>query len=119
MARLDVLRRLTFRVAFGRYIHFSEHTLLLEALSTITSSTLSEFVLEARGRPPDFIRPFSTHWQRWESIDAFLEERFAQRRDFKVIIKTGELKYDQEASRTSIRRGFPLLARRGCIHFNG
>ena len=113
-----MLRRLTVRVAFGWHTHFSQHTLLLEVLSTITSPALSEFVLEALDPPSNFIKPPSTHWQRWETVDAFLVERFAQRRDFKVIIKTGGLICDKEALRMDAKEGFPLLARRGCIRFN-
>ena len=114
LAGLNALRRLTFHVVVDR---FTEQISLLEALSTITSPALSEFVLEALDPPPYYIMPPSTTWRRWKTVDAFLEERFAQRREFKVIVKTAKLKYNWKALQMNVEVAFPLFTRRGCIHF--
>ena len=117
--KLPKLRRLTFCFAFpGRYAPFSEHTLLLELLSTITSSIFREFVLEPHDRDFDSTASRSTHWRYWGTVDEFLEERFSKGGDFKVIIRARDLGYDWETLGTLAAEGFPLLMRRGCIRFD-
>lgn len=109
------LRRLTFCVAFPR-VSILSSDLTFEALSTITSLVFCEFVLELGKLPSLFSRPSSEHWGDWEEIDRLLEERFAKRKNFRLIIKTGKL-YDRETFQAHARESFPLLARRGCIRF--
>ncbi|KAF9645152.1 hypothetical protein BDM02DRAFT_693138 [Thelephora ganbajun] len=85
-------------------------------LSTITSSVFCEFVLEFGKLPPYFNRPSLEHWGHWDKIDRFLEERFGERRDFRLIIRTGKL-YNWETFQRHAKKRFPLLTRRGRVLF--
>ena len=117
-ANLVVLRRLTLRVSFGSYIPFSEHALFLGLLSTITSPVFREFVFEPHD--PNF-RPSESapvYWDPWKTVDELLEERFSEEEDFRVIIRTGGLPYDQETLQIFATKGFPLLTERGCVKFD-
>jgi hypothetical protein len=89
---------------------------LVEALSTVTSLVFREFVLELGTYPSWFNTPSSMHRNRWEEVDKLFVERFAERGNFKVIIRTGELS-DRESFQQYVKESFPLLARRGSIHF--
>src|SRR5579872_6987111 len=109
------LRRLTFRLS-SRQMSIIQRDVLLRVLATITSPVFCEFVLELSGVPSQFTGPSSAYWGRWGSIDDFIDERFSQRGDFRVIISTGEL-CDWENFQWHAKRAFPLLAKRGCIHF--
>lgn len=92
-------------------------TLGLRALSTITSPVFCEFVLELGKLPSQFSRPSFEHWGHWQDgIDKLFEKRFAERGDFRLIIRTGKL-YDREMFQAHARESFPLLARRDCIRF--
>lgn len=108
-----VLRRLTIRVMFTRMARFSLGSL---PFSTIASPVFSEFVLELDGLSshPDPLSP--EYWGHWEWIDEFLQGRFADHGDFKLIIRTGKLR-DPEIFQGHARNTFPLLASRGCIRF--
>ena len=107
-----VLRRLSLRIAFLD-VPISPPSPLLYALSTITSPTFCEFVLEL---PPKIDRPDFHDWSGWEEIDRVLEERFATRKYFRLIIRTGRF-YDQETFQMHTKEIFPLLADRGLIRF--
>jgi len=110
-----VLRRLTFRMAF---LHMSSlpFKFVRGALSTISSPDFREFVLEFGKIPSHFTQPSSEHWGHWATIDRFFQERWAERGDFKLIIRTGKL-YDRETFEAYAKETFPLSARRGCIQF--
>jgi hypothetical protein len=88
---------------------------LLEVLSTITSPVFCELVLELGGH--SYVdEPYSIYQDRWKVIDGYLEERFSDRRDFKMIIRKGESQW-WERFRCHAEECFPLLVRRGCIQF--
>ena len=55
-------------------------------------------------------------WGHWAEVDEFLHERFAKHGDFRLIIKTGS-RYALDAFQRHAKEGFPLLASKGCIHF--
>ena len=103
-------------MSFGVEIPFSDHTLLLQTLSTITFPTFREFVLEGLDYISQFIMPPSKHWRGWGTIDKFLVVRFAEREGFKVIIRMDEF-YGRKTLKVHARKGFPLLTSRGCVHF--
>ena len=117
-ANLAVLRRLTLCVSFGLWTPFTEHTLLLGLLSTITSPVFREFVFEPHDQ--DFCSSESAlvYWDPWKGVDELLEERFSEEEDFRVIIRTGDLPYDQETLQIFATESFPLLMERGCINFD-
>ena len=107
------LCRLTIRVLFTRVADVTSGSF---PISTITSPFFSEFVLELGGLSshPDGLSP--EYWGRWESIDRFLNERFAKHGHFKLIIRTGEC-HDPETFQRHAKETFPLLASVGCIRF--
>jgi hypothetical protein len=113
-AEINVLRRLTFRMWLS-YMSTFEPQLLLRALSTVTSPVFCELVLELGGHPY-LDEPSSVYQDRWQEIDRHLEERFRDRRDFKIIIRKGD-SYGWEYFQRHVKEYFPLLARRGCIEF--
>ena len=120
MAYLDyaenvVLRRLTFRVPFS-HVHALPVKLIATTVPTIASLLFREFVLELGKLPSQFTQSSSKHWGPWDMIDSFFDEKFAERADFKVIIRTGKL-YDRETFQTHAKERFPLLAGRGWIRF--
>jgi hypothetical protein len=115
LAKIRGLRRLALRTALCR-VFVLELDVLIGVLSTISSPTFCEFVLELILFPAHFDETSSENWGRWEKVDEFLHGRFAQRGDFKVIIRTGEI-HDWETFQRHMKEGFPLSARRGCIHF--
>ena len=86
-----VLRRLTLRIAFLD-VAISSSSPLLNVLSTITSPAFCEFIIEL---PPQVNRPAFHDPNGWEGIDQLCEERFATRKCFRLIIRTGRF-YDQE-----------------------
>lgn len=90
--------------------------LSLGALSTITSPIFSEFVFELGKLPFLLTRPTWELWGHWVEIDQLFEERFAERGEFRLVIRTGKL-YDRETFETFAKENFPLLARRGCVSF--
>ena len=104
------LRRLTIRPVF---LTLSDLAFEFLPILTITSASLSEFMLELGRIHPSF---YEICWGRWGNIDRFLYEQFARHGDFKLIIRTGNV-YALDASRSHASEGFPLLASRGCIHF--
>ena len=108
-----VLRRLTVHVAFAQV---SGLAFGLRSILTVTSCAFSEFVLELSRVPSQFNGPSSEYWDRWEEIDRFLEEKFASRGGFKLIIRTCE-PHDRKTLQRHARETFPWLERRGCIHF--
>lgn len=110
---MPILRRLIIRVLFTRVSGITFGSL---PISTIASPAFSEFVLELgglsshlNGLPPEY-------WGPWASIDGFLKERFANRGEFKLIIRTGKLA-DPETFQKHTKKKFQSLASRGCIHF--
>jgi len=80
---------------------------------TITSPTFCELVLVV-GRFSSYSNEMS--WGRWAKVDGFLHERFAEYGDFRLIIRTGS-RYALGAFQRHAKEGFPLLASRGCVHF--
>jgi hypothetical protein len=111
------LRQLTLRMAFYEASNF-QPDVLLEALSTITSPVFREFVLEIDqiSSVSWFSWPSLERWGRWEEVDRFLGERFAERGDFKVVIRTGKSCHPESFQRYAAE-SFPLLAGRGRVHF--
>lgn len=89
---------------------------LIGMLATVKSPFFCEFVLELSGLTSHFDPLFSEGWDRWKEIDRFLEEKFAKRADFKVVIRTGST-HDQALFQKHSEGGFPLLVRRECVHF--
>lgn len=112
------LRRLTCRMPTQQAI-IVEPDALIRLLSTIMSPIFCEFVLdlklEVNELPTYYTLPPSEDWSRWVQIDKFLEDRFAKNGPFKVIVRTNK-PHNRVIFQSQIRRGFPLLARRKCVH---
>ena len=118
--KLTVLRRLTFRMTLSQ-VHTYLPDRFLQVLSTIKSPAFREFVLELRTRPLYFDWLPSEERGRWEEVEKFFEEQLAVHEDFRFIIRTpGPPSWEVlrwEALQGYARVIFPLLASRGCIHF--
>jgi len=114
-AKNVVLRRLTFRLPFS-HVPALPVKLTVTTIPTLSSLLFREFVLELGKLPSQFTRSSSTYWGLWDKIDRFFDEKFAERTDFRVVIRTGKL-YDRETFQTHVKERFPLSARRGRIHF--
>lgn len=113
---LMVLRRLTIRVQFYQ-LTFFRRNIIVRMLSTITASAFSELALEVTGFPSHHLEKTSAEYLgSWEEVDKFIQERFAERGDFKFIIGTGRLYY-RETFQRHAEESFPLLAKIGCMHF--
>ena len=110
LTELTSLRRLTFRQVFD---NGSAAAPTFLPIVTITSSLFSEFVLELGRLPPYLCR---TYWREWGQMDRILAVRFAIRRDFRFIIRTGKLDAPN-IFQGFAKEGLPFLARLGCIHF--
>ena len=110
LAELTVLRRLTFRPAL---VTGSDTVLEFLPIMTIRSPFFCEFVLEMGTIPPYLRRAY---WRRWREIDEFLDGQFAMHGDFRFVIRTGTLDAPS-IFRGFARQGLPLLASRGCVHF--
>lgn len=110
---LTRLRRLTLRTF---YTPASGLAFGFLSVSTITSPLFHEFVLELNALSSRFDGPSPAYWGRWEEIDRLFEERFGQHGGFRLVIRTAELR-DQDAFQRHAEGSFPLLAARGCIHF--
>ena len=110
---ITALRRLTLRTASTPASGLAFGFL---PISTITSPVFRELVLELDGLSSRFDGPSPAYWGRWEEIDRLVEQRFAKHGDFRLVIRTGELS-DQETFQRHTKENFPLLAGRGCIHF--
>lgn len=85
------------------------------ALSTIRSPDFCELVLEL-GKLPSQFNSRLEHWGDWGNVDRFFEERWGEREDFRLIIRTGKL-YDRETFEAHAKESFPLSTKRGCIRF--
>lgn len=109
------LCRLTLRMTF-REASILRSDALLGVLSTITSLVFSELVLEIGRLPPHFHGSSSEHWGSWEQIDDLLETQFAKYGSFRLVIRTTDLD-DKETLERHAKESFPLLAKRGRIHF--
>jgi hypothetical protein len=112
-AEVAVLRRLTLRTSYTPVYGLAFGFL---SISTITSPVFREIVLEVGGTPSRFDGPSPAYWGRWEEFDRMIEQRFAKNGDFRLIIRTGELQ-NREAFKEHAKGTFPLLASKGCIHF--
>lgn len=110
---IATLRRLTLRTAFTPVSGLAFGFI---PISTITSPVFRELVLELGDVSFRFDGPSMAYWGRWEEIDRLADERFAKHNDFKLVVRTGELG-DKEAFQKHFKDNFPLLASRGCIHF--
>jgi len=115
LTQLTVLRRLTFRMALP-LVPIFERDPFPGVISTITSPAFCELVLELGGVPSHFDGSPSEHWGHWEEIEKVLEEQFARRGGFRLVIRTGKLR-GWESFKRHGRETFPLLAAMGCIHF--
>ena len=113
LTNLMVLRQLTLCMSFFVVPTFKRDP-FLRALSTIASPLFSELVIEL-DQPPFEKLPLE-HWGHWEAIDEFIAENFAQREDFRLIIRPNWL-FDQENFQSNAIENFRLSARKGCIHF--
>ena len=108
---ITVLRRLTLRMVSPQALD-----VFVGALSTITSPVFRELVHEVNGRSCRSSRTYPELWLCWKKIDKFLEGRFAEQGDFRVVIRTGEL-YNREPFRAHMKKAFPFLAKRGQVGF--
>lgn len=115
LGRIGDLRRLTLRTVFSQLMDLGLR-LIHSVLSTIHSPIFSELVLEMCGLPSHFSRSSLEHWGDWGEVDRFLEDQFATRGDFRLIVKTGRV-YDSETFQRHAKEAFPLLANRERIHF--
>jgi hypothetical protein len=97
-------------------VFFLDTESLLTALSTITSPVFCEFVLDLDQYLSGFDVLFSQNWRRWGKIDEFFEERYAERENFRVVVRTSQLP-DKETNHGHVVECFPLLAKRGCFYF--
>ena len=109
------LRSLTLRAAFG--IISLPNDLLLQTLSTITSPSFSEFVLEVESVPTN-LEPGNdawTWWGRWIELDEMFE-RMDMEREFRVVFRAKEV--DGESNFTAQAEGqLPLMAARKRVVF--
>ena len=89
---------------------------------TITSPVLYEVVLQLRVHPSipsrsDLGLPPWSDPERWHpGMDDVFGEQFAERKDFRFIIKTHE-SLEQETIQRQMKETFSLLAGKGCVHF--
>ena len=111
---IKMLRRLTLRVAFFQLAIFDQDA-LRTILSSITSPTFCELVLEIGRLPSRFRSPPPRHMGNWEDTDQFLEDRFSKCGKFRLIIQTSELD-DGEQFQQRTKETFSSLASKGCIH---
>jgi hypothetical protein len=109
LVELTVLRRLTLRMTFTQVSTFIPNT--LQTALAITPPLFRKLVLEIDGLPCP-----SEHWGHWGGTDYFLERRFAKHGDFRLIVRTSVLD-DPETFQEHVKGAFPLLTRRGCVHF--
>lgn len=119
LMELKVLRRLTLRMPFYR-AYLLEQGALLRALWTITSPDFRELVLEVDKVPARLKEKPSEHWGCWTYVDKYLgtclSDGLADNGGFKLIIRTGEV-CDWELFQKHAKETFPLLAGKGCVHF--
>ena len=113
LTEIKDLRRFTICPIFRPVMRRPDPALDFPPVLTITSTVFCEFVL-VLGR--DRIRPDRIPGGRWAEIDRFLYERFAKRGDFRFVIQADDLDV-LDSFRRGTQEGFPLLAGRGCIHF--
>ena len=111
-----VLRRFILRMSFRQVSTFALE-MLPRVISTITSPAFCEFVLELTRVPSPSYWETSIYWGHWERIDRFLENQFSERGDFRLVIRTGELGYQETSFQARAKETFSLLASRGCIFF--
>lgn len=88
---------------------------LWDMLSTIKSPVFRELVLEMPGQP-DFGSSFPEHQGGLDRTSSIREEQFAEREDFRFIIRTGVLD-DQETFQRFVKEACPSLARQGGLLF--
>ena len=110
-----VLRRLALRMMFCQLSRFSLE-LIPRVIKTISSPVFCEFVLELGALPSPFDGPSSVYWGGWGRIDRFLDNQFANRKDFRFIVRTDKL-CDRETFERHAKKTFSFLENRGCIHF--
>ena len=115
LTKLTILRRLTLRMPFSQASTF-ERDPFFGTLSTITSPTFCELVIELLWAPFHFDGSPVKHWGHWEVIDEFIAENFAHRGDFRLIIRVNWL-YDQETFRMHAMEIFRSSTKKGCIRF--
>ena len=112
------LRSLVLRTPFPSLSELAM-TSLWTSISTITSPTFSEFVLELVGRAPaGFPRPplDGNPWGNWDEIDTVLNGFLEWCPDLKLVIRTGRLR-NRDEYQAQARERFPLMTGRGRIHF--
>ena len=112
---ITLLRRLTVRMPFRQAMTIEPY-ILLQTLSSIASPVFREFVIELPKLLSQFEDQTLQDWGHWVGIDKYLEGRFSRHRDFRLTIRTDK-PYDQATFQRYARIGFPLMARRRCLHF--
>ena len=93
-------------------------TPLWKSLSTITSTALSEFVLDLSGSPSEFTLPALeiNLWGDWSGIDEILGGFLDRCCDFKLVVRTGTLS-DRDGFQAQAEKMFPLMAWMSRIEF--
>ena len=91
----------------------SDH--LPRALSTIVSPSFCELVLEMKNYSTGFDWPSPGGGSRWEEVDKYLDERFSDRENFKLTIRSTE-SFNWSTYQGRARDCFPLLASKGRIN---
>lgn len=101
------------------------HDVLRGVLWTISSAVFDEFVLVLGSIHSQFVGSFPQLWGSWAGVDELFDERFVDRVDFKLTIRTKlvcyqrtiQTPFDREVFQMRTRERFPLLSMRGYIHF--
>ncbi|KAF9781756.1 hypothetical protein BJ322DRAFT_1111680 [Thelephora terrestris] len=115
LGNYNIIRRLTYRMPFHQAI-VNGPELIYGVIFTITSPVFCEFVLEMSTLPSLFDTPSLEVLGYWGKTDGLLEERFAKHGHFRLIIRMGKHRGLKDFQQ-HIRGAFPLLEKRGCIHF--
>ena len=90
---------------------------LCASLSTVTSPTLSEVVLELGRAPSEFSQPHPHLWGNWDEIDKLFEGFLDWRPGFKLVIRTGTGLCKRDEFEAQARERFPIMAMRSRIQF--
>ena len=112
------LRSLTLRVAFDTIRY--PYDVLSQTLSTITSPSFSEFVLEVE-RVPTILEPGNDAWRwwgTWTELDEMFE-RMDIERGFKVVIRAEEMDRGLNLISQAENRLPLMAARRGIVSKTG
>ena len=91
---------------------------LRRSLSTITSLTFSEFVLDLGSPLSESIQSHLdvNRWGNWDEVDRLLNGFLVRSPDFRLVIRAGG-QYNRDEFRTQAKERFPLIAGRDRIRF--